>query len=299
MITTAAKFWLAVAALAFVGIFLYGFPAGGEWFGSVVLASIFVATLALGVLAVALRDNADDTDGAAAEEVQVRHSLPAPWPAVGALGAGVAAIGLAGKNALLYVGLGILAITFAEWLVQGWAERATADRRYNQTLRDRIMSPIEIPILALLVIGFVLVSLSRVLLAVSDDASTAIAIAVAVAILAVGTLVATRPRLGGSVRAAVLALGAVVLVVGGIAGGVAGHREFEHHGGEEKADTPTTGGEEGNNAVEDQGGEDISDPGADPSGAPTDGKSSDTGGDSGDKAGSEQENENSTPASMP
>ena len=50
MITTAAKFWLAVAALAFVGAFLYGFPAGGEWYGSFVLATIAVPIVIYGLM---------------------------------------------------------------------------------------------------------------------------------------------------------------------------------------------------------------------------------------------------------
>lgn len=299
MITTAAKFWLAVAALAFVGAFLYAFPAGGEWFGTFVLGTIAVAALVLGVLAVALRDGTD-SEGAV-DEVVARNALPAAWPALAALGAGVAGIGLAGKNALLYVGIAIIAATFVEWMVQGWAERSTADPAYNKSLRDRIMAPLEVPVLALIVIAFVMIAVSRVLLAVSADAATAIALAVSTAILVVGALIAARPRIGSSVLSGILALGAVVLIVAGVAGGIAGERDFEHHGTEEHAeDEPADGdgfeGEEGNNPAEDEGGEDQSDPGADPSGAPTDGETSDTGGNAGEETG---EDENSTPASVP
>lgn len=292
MITTAAKLWFAIAGLAFVGALFYGFTAHGEWFGSFVLGTISLAALVLGSLAVALRDSVDNEGPA--DEVLVRRSLPAAWPAFGALGAGVAGIGLAGHNALLYVGIGIIAATFFEWMVQGWAERATGDHAYNRSLRDRIMSPIEIPIIAVLVIGFVLLALSRVLLSVSDTGSTAIALAVATAILVIGSLVATRPRMSSSILAGLLAVGAVALLAAGVAGGVAGHREFEHHG-EDHVDEQTTGDEQGNNAVEDQGGEDQSDPGADPTGADTDGKSSGTG----DEVTEPGADSNSTPASTP
>lgn len=295
MVTTAAKFWFAVFFLALVGAFAYGFAAGGEWFGSTVLGSISLAALLLGVLAVALRDSVDTE--VAVDEVVARNALPAGWPALLAVGAGVAMIGLAGGNALLYVGIGIAGITFLEWMVQSWAERATGDRAYNQSLRDRLMSPLEVPVLALLVILLVLLAFSRVLLAVDKEAATGIAIAVPLVIFVVAILVVTRPRIGSSVLAGLLALGAVVMLAAGIAGGIAGEREFEHHGTDEHAESDTHEGEAGNNAVEDEGGEDQSDPGADPTGAPTDGASSDTGGDT--ESETDTEAEDSTPASVP
>jgi hypothetical protein len=295
MVTTAAKFWFAVFFLALVGAFAYAFPAGGEWFGTMVLGTISLAALLLGVLAVALRDSVDTE--VRVDEVVARNALPAGWPALLALGGGMAIIGLAGKNALLYLGIAIIAITFLEWMVQGWAERATGDRAYNQSLRDRIMAPLEIPVLALIVILFVLAAFSRVLLAVDKDAATGIAIAVPLVIFVVAILVVARPKVGSSVLAGLLALGAVVLLAAGIVGGIAGQRDFEHHGDERAGDTGAEG-EQGNNAVEDEGGEDQSDPGADPSGAPTDGESSDTGGDIDAETGADDEN-NSTPASVP
>jgi hypothetical protein len=106
MTTTAAKFWFAVAGLAFVGGILYAAAGGGEWYGSAVLGSLVVASGLLGVLGVAVRDG--DVDVTADEVVRVRHALPAGWPALGAVGAGVAVVGLAGHDALLWVGVGVL-----------------------------------------------------------------------------------------------------------------------------------------------------------------------------------------------
>jgi hypothetical protein len=223
--TTAGKFWYAVAGLAFFGAFVYGFAAGGEWVGSFILGSLAACALLLGVLASAIHDG-DVAEGTAAD-VQVRSALPAGWPALTAVGAGVAIVGLAGNNPLLYAGLGILGIVFIEWMVQGWAERSTADPHYNADLRSRIMSPIEVPLIAVLVIGTFLISLSRVLLAVSENGSRVIAIAVATVILLVAFLIAYRPHIGSSVLAGLLALGAVALIAFGIVGGVSGEREME------------------------------------------------------------------------
>ncbi|MCU1378795.1 MAG: hypothetical protein JWN29_1778 [Acidimicrobiales bacterium] len=240
MTTVAAKFWFAVSALALVAGVAYNAASSGEWYGSFVLGSIVVAAFLLGLLATVIRDG--DIEGAAASaEVPVRRSLPAGWPALAAVGGGVAIVGLAGRNALLYVGLGILGFVFVEWMVQSWAERATGDPAYNHSLRHRIMSPIEVPLLAMLVIAVFLISLSRVLLALPKDGSTIVAIVLAVAILGVASLFAAKPRLGSSVLAGALALGAVALIAAGIAGGVAGERHIEKHHAEGSAGTEAGG----------------------------------------------------------
>ncbi|MCU1373441.1 MAG: hypothetical protein JWO68_727 [Actinomycetia bacterium] len=239
MTTVAAKFWFAVAGLALVALVAYNLASSGEWFGSFVLGSFVVAASLLGFLAASIRDG-DADPAAASAEVPVRRTLPAGWPALAAVGGGVSIVGLAGRNALLYVGVGILAFVLIEWMVQAWAERATGDLAYNQSLRHRIMSPVEIPLLAMLVIAVFLGSLSRVLLAIPKDAATVVAIAVAVVILGMASLFAAKPRLGSSVLAGALALGAVALIAAGIAGGVAGERTFEKHHAEGTAPSETT-----------------------------------------------------------
>lgn len=295
MISTAAKLWFAVAGLAAVAFGAYEIASHGDWFGSFVLGTVVIVALLLGVLGSAVHDGDIAAADTSAAEVQARSALPAPWPALLAVGAGVGAIGLAGKNALLWVGFGIAVVVLAEWMVQSWAERASADPAYNTSLRHRIMSPFEIPVLAALIIGGFLVALSRVLLALPKAGSTVLAIVLAALILAVATLVTTRPRVGSSALAGLLAVGAVALIAGGIAGGIAGERDFEHHESETHTEADT--GEEGNNAEADQGGDDQSDPGADPVGARTDGDESGTGGGDVQQPGTEQDN--TTPASQP
>lgn len=273
MITTvAAKLWFAVAGLAAVAFAAYELFSDTEWYGSFVLGSFSLTALLLGVLAVAIRDGS--VEGDAAPQVSTRQTGPAPWPVLGVVGAVVAIVGLAGRNDLLWLGLGILAVTLAEWLIQGWAERATGDPAYNAELRHRVMSPFEIPVLSLIVIGVIMVSLSRVLLAVSKTGSIVVAGALATVIFVVASLLAAKPRISSSVLAGVLSLGAVALVAAGIAGGVAGERDIEPHHTEGGAHAEAAhDGEEGNNPAADEGGEDQSDPGADPTGADTDGES--------------------------
>jgi hypothetical protein len=262
MTTVAAKLWFAVSGLAFAGFVAYELASSGEWFGSFLLITIVVVAGMLGVLATVLRDG--DVPATTSSDVPVRRSLAAAWPALGAVGAGVAIVGLAGGNALLYVGLGILGFVFVEWMVQAWAERATGDPSYNHALRHRIMSPVEIPLLALLVIAVFLISTSRVLLALPKNGSTVFAISLAVLILVGASLFAARPRLGSSVLAGALALGAVALIAGGIAGGVAGERKVEEHhvkGANGQTTTTVT-------TVAGSGGTSVTQPGADSNSTP-------------------------------
>jgi plastocyanin len=82
------------------------------------------------------------------------------------------------------------------------------------------------------------------LLAVSKIGSTVVAIVVASVILGVAFLITSRPKLSSSLLTAVVAIGAIGLLGGGIVGAVAGEREFEAHeeegghGGEGESDAP-------------------------------------------------------------
>jgi hypothetical protein len=237
MATVAAKFWFAVAALAAVGFVAYELASSGEWFGSLLLASVVIVSGGLGVLATAVRDGVVPAEESA--PIVARSALPTGWPALGAAGAGTAIVGLAGRNQLLYVGIGVLGFVFVEWLVSAWAERSTSDREYNRGLRHRIMSPLEIPLLAAAVIGIFLAAASRVLLALPKDGSVVFAGALAVVILAGASILAAKPKLGSSVIVGILALGAVGLIAGGIASGIAGERHVEkHHDETSKTETP-------------------------------------------------------------
>ncbi|MEA3018647.1 MAG: hypothetical protein QOI47_171 [Actinomycetota bacterium] len=236
MITTGARLWFAVTAFALAAGVVYDVATGGEHGGAVTFLFIAAAAAVIGSAAVVTRDG----DAAAAgegvrEAVVVRSALPAPWPAVGALGAGVAVVGLAFGGLLLYVGFGIIGIAFAEWMVQGWAERSTGDHAYNRALRNRIMFPLEVPVIGLAGLALVIITLSRVLLAVPKNGSIVIAGAMAVLIMVGGSLVATRPKLSSGAISWLLAIAAVVLLAAGITSGVHGERKTEEHKVQETA----------------------------------------------------------------
>jgi hypothetical protein len=235
MFTLGSRFWLAVSAFGAVGWAVYVLSSGGEKFGTLVLGFLAVAAAIPLVATVVLRDGSVAVEGAGAEAEAAgprtdATRFPAAWPALAALGAGVVVVGLAAGGALLYVGLAILVVTLFEWMVQGWAERATGDPGANQRLRNQVMYPVEIPALAAIGIGVVVLAFSRMLLALPKAGSTLVAIVVASAILGVAVLLASRPRLSSSLMTGVVVAGAVALLAGGIVGAVAGEREFEQHG---------------------------------------------------------------------
>jgi uncharacterized membrane protein (DUF485 family) len=233
VITVGAKLWLGVAGFAVAAIVAWELFSGGERVGLLVLLGLAVAATIVGTLLVWMRDGevtpAGDAEERATTAAATSGPLPAPWPAIGAFGVAVTVVGLAAGGALLYAGFGIVAIAVVEWMVQGWAERATPDPVENTALRNRIMYPVEIPLLGLIIVGVVLVAFSRVLLALPKEGSTVTAIAVAATILLVAALVATRPRISSTVLTVVLLLGAVALLGGGIVGAIAGERDIEEH----------------------------------------------------------------------
>ena len=234
MITVGGKLWFGVTGFALVAALVYFVATGrGDDGGAITLLFVAAGAAVLGSASVAVRDGDAAVAGSAEgtkEPVIVRSALPAPWPVLGAVGAGVTVIGLAVGGLLLYVGFGIMAAALVEWMVQSWAERATADPHYNAALRHRIMLPFEIPALGLLGVAFITLAFSRVLLALPDkNTSTVIAIVVAAITTAIAFLVAYRPRVGAAALSWMLAVGAVALLIAGVVSGVAGEREIEHH----------------------------------------------------------------------
>ena len=245
MIPTGSKLWFGVAGFALVAAVAYFIASNGEEYGSMVLLSLVLAAFTLGLLSsfIAdgdLRDERGREGGADGQSAlgegpghAVGSQLAAAWPVMAAVGVAVAVVGLATGGLLLYLGLLLVVAACVEWMVQAWAERATSDPDQNRSLRNRLMYPVEIPVLAAAAIAVVIVAFSRVLLAVSKVGSTVVAIVVATLILGAAFLVTSRPKLSSSLLTAVVGIGVLGLLGGGIVGAVAGERSFEVHEGEE------------------------------------------------------------------
>lgn len=248
MFTTGSKWFLGQGLVSLVLAAAYGWSTGGNGLGPLtagykggvgdhlgysLLLSLGLAGILLGLVAVAIRDAAPSALAeVAGTEVAPRVAPPAHaayWPVVGAFGAGLVVLGLVISNVLFVLGFFVLLAVLVEWMVLAWSDRATGDPETNRLLRNRIMGPFEVPLTGVLVAGGAVVAVSRVLLTSSELGAVWVATGLGVLILAVGALIATRPRLSPNVVAGLLALCAVGIVAAGVASAARGERVIERH----------------------------------------------------------------------
>lgn len=253
MITTGSKWYLGLGVVTLVLAAAYGWTTGGnglgpatvgfhggvgDHFGYGVLMAAAVLSFFLGAVSLAVRDAEPEAVAQVAGTESVPEVTPAGtsyWPPVAAFGVALVVIGLVSEPVLFVFGLIVLGIVLVEWTVQAWADRATGDPAANREIRNRLMNPIEFPAAAVLAVALVVVAFSRVFLAISSENAVWVATVAAAGVLAVGALVASRPRLSSNVIVGVVAALAVVVIGIGVVAGVAGEREF-HPAGEEGED---------------------------------------------------------------
>jgi len=257
MFKTGSKFLYALAAFGFVAAVVYAVATGGDAVGMdailgpltlgykggvgdhtgyAVLIGLAGTALFAGIFMSSLRD-ADPEAEAQVVGLDVVPELVVPtevnyWPVVGAFSIGAVTLGLATGPTLFVIGMVGLTITTVEWAAAAWAERATGDPEVNRALRNRLMYPVEIPGLAVLGVGGMVLAVSRILLALPKTGSYLVFALVPAAFLAIGALVALRPKLSQSVIAAMLVVGGLAILAGGVAAAIAGPRE--HEGGHEE-----------------------------------------------------------------
>jgi multidrug transporter EmrE-like cation transporter len=270
MVTTGIKLYVGFFLAALTGAIVYGYTTGGSSVGPLtigykgavgdhlgygILLGFAVASLGLVVAHAAFRD----ADPAAAAQLLGLDAPPAPqrpvlpslWPLLGGLGAGATLIGLVIGPVVFGIGLAILAATTVEWMMEAWADRATGDQTVNRELRDRIMRPLEVPALAAIGIAVIVLAASQILLASSKAAAVWVAIGIAGAIFIAAIVVSRMKRIPNGLVPAVLVVGIVGLIAGGIVAAAAGPREFhkhgedKEHGAEHSSEEPVAGEAEG------------------------------------------------------
>ena len=261
MFKSGSKFLFGLAALGFVSAILYGIATSdqgpidsflgpitlgykggvGDHVGYTILISLSFLALFLGVFLSSLRD-ADPDAEAQLVGLETVPDAPTPttanyWPVVAGFSAAALVIGLAVRPAMFAVGMVGLTICVVEWAARAWADRATGDPAVNDAIRNRFMYPVEIPGLAVLGIGGMVLAVSRILLALPKIGSYLVFGLVPAIVLGLGYLVIAKPKLSQSAIAAMLLVGGIAILGGGVAAAVAGEREHggeheEEHGGE-------------------------------------------------------------------
>jgi plastocyanin len=232
MLTQSAKVYLPISVLAFVAAVAYGISTGDRD-GVLLLLGLVVAAAFAGTVVNAHRQNlvaapvpADAPPPELADVAPGRPVSGGLWSFTGALALALVLVGFVVGPVATVAGLVVGAATAV-----GWMTSISADH----TGRELNLLPLGLPAVGLFAIFSLVFFMSRVLLAVPEQASTGIALVVAVVILASASLVTLRPNLSSRTLVAILAASGVVLSGGGIVAASVGQREIHRHEGATKA----------------------------------------------------------------
>ena len=226
MLTPTSRVFLGVSGVALLLGAVYKILTGDVFGGSLYLM-VGAASFVLGVMLSTVRENefvpavAPD---APPPDVRAVAVAPVPggggWPIAAAVSVGLIVLGVIVHPIITAAGAIVGVAAGAGWLARAASE---------STGRPISLMPVGIPVMGLATVASVIFFLSRILLAVPKDASTAIALAVAVLILGLATLFALRPAIPSRAIIAALGVGSLVMIGGGVAAAAHGERKTEAH----------------------------------------------------------------------
>jgi len=224
MLSQSSKVFLPIAALSLLMAVAYAIATGNIDGIALFLGLVVVATFA-GISVSVNRENEFASRVAVDAPPPELHRVVWARPVAGGLWSamGAAAVGLGLCGFILGPVLAIAGLVLGGATAVGWMTSVSADH----TGRRLDLTPLAIPVVGLFTIFSLMFLMSRVLLAVPEEASTIIAIAIAVAILGAATLINLRPSLSKQSLLAVLAVSGVLLTGGGVAAAAYGQREVE------------------------------------------------------------------------
>jgi len=234
MFTTGSKLFFGGTALSTVGAIVFAATNGGPTglmatIGLVSLAIVFAFLAGINFAnrdgnVPGMQEGVEYTSGAAQQPVG--HSF---WPLATAVGLGGLVVGAVSTPVVFKVSVVVLLAALVEWMVQGWAERASADGQYNAAVRRRLLQPLEFPILGALGLGAIVYSFSRVMLHIDKDAGKAIFGILGAIILGGGFLFATKRQTSRSTILGISAVALLGLMGAGVASAISGQRTIEAH----------------------------------------------------------------------
>lgn len=219
MFKVGSRFFLGLVGFSAVNLVAYLLLVERLAIGGVALSIVLAALVGLSAAVIMVDEG--DSESQPRDNALVRTSM---WPLVTVLGLVLFVLGLVVAQVYFVLAIVVVLAALAEWMVQAWSESASDDPAHNESARRRVLHPIEFPVLAMLGLGVVLFSFSRIMLAISKSAGAIAFIVAASLVLLVGTLVALRPALKSALVGTICVVGAVGIVAGGVAGAGAGMR---------------------------------------------------------------------------
>lgn len=237
MLSLAAKTYVALAAASIGAAVLYGAVVGDRSGTALFVALAFAAlTAGFAVAGTGVRDAPSapvDADAPPASTSYGRGDAgwPSSFPFLAAVALGVFVIGLAAGRPFVTLGIVLLLATAGGWFGHSVRDHGAWAPAARERVGARLLRPLGIPVATFLLLAIIAVSFSRVLLAVNKDLAAILAVVVAFLTLAVFSFIATRPEVKQAPLFALVGVAAIAVIGAGVAGGLAGEREFHHHEG--------------------------------------------------------------------
>jgi hypothetical protein len=227
MITTSSKLFYGLGAISVAAAIVWTIANNGGS-GAVALVFIAIASIFLGAIASYVRDgHVLSTDTAQHDSAPAAQRGPGrSWFPLGtALALGMVVVGLVTSPGIFKVGVALLLAMLGEWLIQNWSDRASSDVGYNARVRGWVVHPLEIPIGGALLLAVIVLSFSRIFLALSVEAGPIVFAILGALVLFFGSMLSIRR--GTSARVVGAACGVVLLALSavGVALALNGERE--------------------------------------------------------------------------
>jgi len=227
MITTSSKLFYGLGAISVAAAIVWTIANDGGS-GAVALVFIAIASIFLGAIASYVRDgHVLSTDTAQHDSAPAAQRGPGrSWFPLGtALALGMVVVGLVTSPGIFKVGVALLLAMLGEWLIQNWSDRASSDVGYNARVRGWVVHPLEIPIGGALLLAVIVLSFSRIFLALSVEAGPIVFAILGALVLFFGSMLSIRR--GTSARVVGAACGVVLLALSavGVALALNGERE--------------------------------------------------------------------------
>ena len=255
MITTSSKLFYGLGAVAIAAAIVWTIASGGGS-GAVALVFIAIASIFLGAIASYVRDgHVLSTDTAQHDSAPAAQRGPGrSWFPLGtALSLGMVVVGLVTSPGIFKVGIALLLAMLGEWLIQNWSDRASSDAGYNARVRGWVVHPLEIPIGGALLLGAIVLSFSRIFLALSTEAGPIVFAILGALVLFFGSMLSIRRGTSARVVGAVCGVALLALSAVGVALALNGEREGLTIAAEEDHFAHRACGEEAEESDEDAG----------------------------------------------